>query len=256
MDTKSHGSSTSPVAVISTSEVVLKEGFQLDVSSFVKDRKAVKFMSKQDVLALAGAYECVKSSDLTSIELNETGIYVAVGILPFEEEFIRTLSERSSSEGRFDMERFSTQGNLGIRGPHYITYPGAGQWACALERALRDLRSGRVRHALVGGVGDQNNFLARHYLKRIKSVSPIRDASSFWMLSLEACEPISRIHDITVRYKNFDVFSESEASPFLGPFDLPMNIESKRRSGHRGWLNLEWSCNDGISGELQMEILK
>ncbi|MEQ1877873.1 MAG: hypothetical protein ABL958_14620, partial [Bdellovibrionia bacterium] len=102
MDPKSQRSSAAPLAVISTGIVVLKPGENPDVAPFVKDRKAVKFMSKQDQLGLIAAAKCARASGLTAEQLEETGIYAAVGILPFEEETIDIMAEKSTVDGRFD----------------------------------------------------------------------------------------------------------------------------------------------------------
>jgi len=278
MDPQSRGTAAAPLAVLSTGTIVLKPGENPDVAEFVKDRKAVKFMSKQDQLGLIAAARCARASGLTNEELNEAAIYASVGILPFEQETIDVLASKSTAGGRFDMTSFSTDAflslnplltfkclpnmpvfhiswNLGIRGSHFITYPGAGQWARALERAAIDLRAGRVKHALVGGIGDQNNFLTRNYFERVGQGAELQDAASFWMLTLDAENPVARVRDISVTYKNFDVFAPRRPSRWQGPFDLPLEVENRRAGGARGNIDIEWSCNDGLAGRLAVEIL-
>ena len=166
-------------------------GTVFDVRPLLKDKKSFKVMSKQDALAVYTAVNAIRKSGLPeSAVANDTGIYITVGILPFEDEPLDVLYKESLKDGRFDMESFSTKAyhslnplltfkclpnmplfhvssNLGMHGRYYITYPGREQWFMSLQQALVDLACGRVSHALVGAVADQRNLLARHHLDRL-----------------------------------------------------------------------------------------
>ncbi|MEQ1877690.1 MAG: hypothetical protein ABL958_13685, partial [Bdellovibrionia bacterium] len=174
---------------------------------------------------------------------------------PFSTDAFASLNPLLTFKCLPNMPVFHISWNLGIRGSHFITYPGAGQWARALERAMIDLRAGRTRFALVGGIGDQNNFLTRNYFERMGKGAELHDAAAFWMLSLECAKPVALLRDVSISYRSFEVFAPRTPSRWQSPFDLPLEIEKRRNEGVRGLTGIEWACNDGLSGRLSMEIL-
>ncbi len=175
---------------------------------FLKSRKTLKFMGKQDKLAVAAAGKALRGAAIPAAEFRAgLGVYLAVGYIPFERADIDVLAGNSLRDGAFSMERFSHAAldqinplltfrclpnmplfhvslNFGIQGPSFVTYPGAGQFCLALERAAKALRSGKVAHALVGGVADQENFLVDFHLSRGAATRgwKARDAAAFLCL--------------------------------------------------------------------------
>lgn len=175
---------------------------------FLKSRKTLKFMGKQDKLAVAAAGRALREAALPDGELRDAvGLYLAVGYIPFERADIEVLAGSSLRAGAFSMDLFSRSAleqinplltfrclpnmplfhvslNFGLRGPSFVTYPGAGQFYLALERAVKALRAGKVAHALVGGVADQENFLVDFHFGRSPATRAwkARDAAAFLCL--------------------------------------------------------------------------
>lgn len=170
----------------------------------LRSPKMLKFMGKQDRLAVVAAARAVEGL----AECPEsTGLYLAVGSIPFELADLEPLARHSVRDGRFCMEAFSTAGldqvnplltfrclpnmpafhvslSLGIRGPSYTTYPGPGQFYQALQEAVWALSAGEVERALVGGVADQDNFLVR------TQKGPGQDAAGFLCLERQKGIPL------------------------------------------------------------------
>lgn len=174
---------------------------------FLKSRKSLKFMGKQDKLAVAAAGKALRAAAIPGGSRSGLGIYLAVGYIPFERADIEVLAGHSLRAGAFSMDLFSRVAldqinplltfrclpnmplfhvslNFGIQGPSFVTYPGAGQFYLALERAAMALRAGRIAHALVGGVADQENFLVDFHLGRNPATRAwkARDAAAFLCL--------------------------------------------------------------------------
>ena len=165
-------------------------------------------MGKQDELAVIAAGRALAQAKLPSDVLRErTGIYLAVGYIPFEQADIEPLAQHSIRDGQFSMEMFSTVGieqvnplltfrclpnmpifhvslNFGVQGPYFVTYPGVGQFYLALERAVADLELGLIDYALLGGTADQNNFLVQWHFSRLQPRRQwsLHDAAGFLCL--------------------------------------------------------------------------
>jgi 3-oxoacyl-(acyl-carrier-protein) synthase len=78
---------------------------------WLKTPKMKKFMGKQDQLAVVAAGRAITSAGLTAQQLGlRTGIYMAVGYIPFEREEIEALTKNSAEAGKFSMQRFSLEG--------------------------------------------------------------------------------------------------------------------------------------------------
>lgn len=123
---------------------------EFDVRPLLRDRKAIKFMAKQDQMAVHAAIRAVEKAGLEITALGKNaGLYFAVGSIPFEQQPLDVLYEKSIDAGAFSMQRFSSEAstalnplltfkclpnmpvfhvsyNLHIQGPYYVTYPGAG----------------------------------------------------------------------------------------------------------------------------------
>jgi hypothetical protein len=159
-----------------------------------------------------------------------TGLYLAVGYIPFDERDIRPVLEASVEEHpspgpsghrlAFSMRRFAGGGyqkahplltfrclpnmpayhvsaNFDVQGPYVVTYPSAGQFALALEEACVALARGSVDVALVGGVAHQRNFLVEHHFARIvPSIrrEALQDSAAFLVLETEASSDARGAH--------------------------------------------------------------
>lgn len=169
----------------------------VDPAPYLRQRKSVKFMGVQDRLAVVAAGRALEAAGLRDVALGpRTGLYLAVGYLPFEQDDIDRLIETSTDPGgAISMALFSTRGytsvnplitfrclsnmpayhvsaNFDLQGPYLVTYPGPGQLYVALETAVAALRAGQIDRALVAGVAHQRNFLVEHHFSRIESPVP------------------------------------------------------------------------------------
>lgn len=189
-----------------------ERGGPLDVTECLRDPRMRKFMGKQDRLAVRAARQALGDAGLADeVPATRTGLYMAVGYIPFERRDIDVLTTHSLEGGEFSMTRFSQVAfkkvhplltfkvlpnmpifhvslNHGIQGPYHVGYPGPGQLYGALDRAWAALVRGDVDVALVGGVADQQNFLVRHHFARLPALAgwpgPDRrpDVASFMVL--------------------------------------------------------------------------
>ncbi len=208
-----------------------------DPVPYLRNRKSRKFMGVQDDLAVVAAGRALASAGLAGQDLGErTGLYIAVGHIPFRESDIDPVLAASVEDGRFSMKRFSSGGfqkahplvtfrclpnmpayhvsaNFDVQGPYLVTYPGAGQLALALDEACAALEAGEVDTALVGGVAHQRNFLVEHHFGRV--VPPVertllRDAGAFVVLETEerararGAAIRGRLESLSVAYEPFD----------------------------------------------------
>ncbi|MCA9138626.1 MAG: hypothetical protein KDB00_17765 [Planctomycetales bacterium] len=199
------------VCVASSHIVIADQDSPCDPTPYLRINKLRKYMGKQDDLAVYAACTALNRAGLSvvglsgaglrgCIEPDRFGLYLAVGYIPFEEHELNRLCEAANDQGRFSMRRLSTTGfhavnglmtfrclpnmpafhvstNLGIRGPSFVTYPGAGQFYVALQQACYALEDGQVDVALVMGVADQRNFLVRHHLDRMPRAVARRESS-------------------------------------------------------------------------------
>ena len=205
-----------------------------DVKPCLKNKKDFKFLSKQDSLSLLAATNAWKMADIKAYNPDHIGIYLAVGVLPFEDKPLEKLATISQKNGLFDMKTFSDDGframnpmltfkclpnmplfhisyNLEITGRYFMTYPGIPNWVDALEKAISDLETGVVEYAIVGAAADQRNFLVKNYFKRIfpDNIPNIVDSSSVLVLTAKEHKNIfATINNIESNYIPFDPFSD------------------------------------------------
>lgn len=234
-------------AVTGAGSIVLAPGeATCDPSAFLKVRKSRKFMGTQDDLAVVACGRALANAGLAAPLGERTGLFVAVGYIPFREEDIGPVLASSMSDdgARFDVRRFGDGGfqrahplltfrclpnmpayhvsvSFDVQGPYCVTYPGPSQLYAALDEARAALADGRIDVALVGGVAHQSNFLVRHHFARIEpSVAPdrLRDAAAFVVLESDAhatarnAKVRARLEDLRIAYAPFDVFREGRAS--------------------------------------------
>ncbi|MBI2520862.1 MAG: hypothetical protein HYV97_10610 [Bdellovibrio sp.] len=204
---------------------------KIDFGTILKDRKASKFFSKQDSLALLACHQAWSMSNIVDPNYHDrTGIYLCVGILPFEDKPLQKIAELSQTDGMLDMQKSSTDSfnamnplltfkclpnmplyhvsaTLGITGRYFMTYPGIPEWFSALERAVFDLQSGLVDYAIVGAAADQNNYLVQHHIRRIRPdlLDKLVDVSSAMVLTTQRNgTPLARIKNIETKYQAFN----------------------------------------------------
>lgn len=158
-----------------------------DVKEHLSSPKAYKFMGKPDALAVVALGRALNG---LAYDGKNTGLYMAVGYVPFDKDALLKLARLScAADGTFSMQAFTdkairsfnpvlsfrclpnmpiyhTSANFGIQGPAYVTYPTIGEFYQCVEEAIRALDEGKVELALVGGCGEQENFLATHRLDK------------------------------------------------------------------------------------------
>ncbi len=199
-------------------------------------------MGVQDDMAVIAAARALESAHIPELpDPERTGVFLAVGYIPFEDADIEELASQSFEQGSFSMERFSTTAlrsmnplltfrclsnmpafhvslAFGIQGPYFVTYPGPGQFYLALEAALDALASGRIDHALVGGTAHQRNALVEHHFRRIEPPVPagaLQDAAGFLLLETAASAGrrgsagCGRLASLSVAFSAFDPWVES-----------------------------------------------
>jgi 3-oxoacyl-(acyl-carrier-protein) synthase len=244
MDARPDDAGSDPVVVTGLGHVVIGNGDPpCDPMPYLKVKKLRKYMGVQDDLAVVAAAKALESAGLAGAPLGErTGLYLAVGYIPFEKADLDPLLAASlDADGNFSMEAFSTAGfrtvnglltfrclpnmpayhvstNFDIQGPYFVTYPGPGQFYVALEEALTALDEGSIEIALVGGVAHQRNFLVESHFARIEPPVPpdhLADAAGFLVLERDslaaargavACAWLS---DFSVCYGARDPFTET-----------------------------------------------
>src|SRR5437667_1190818 len=153
MDARPEDAGGDYVVVTGLGHVVIGPGDPpCDPMPYLKVKKLRKYMGVQDDLAVVAAAKALESAGLSGASLGErTGLYLAVGYIPFERADLDPLLAASlDADGNFSMEAFSRAGfrtvnglltfrclpnmpafhvstNYDIQGPYFVTYPGPGQ---------------------------------------------------------------------------------------------------------------------------------
>jgi len=269
-----------------------------DPRPFLKVRKMRKYMGVQDALATVAAGEALRSAGFEGLlgeRAERTGMYLAVGYIPFEQSDIdRLLNDSVDEQGAFSTARFATGGyeqvnplitfrclsnmpafhvstNFDVQGPYLTTYPGPGQLYQALEEAACALRAGAVDLALVGGVAHQDNFLVRHHFfaRMFPPVDPdeLMDGAGF--LVLETAEHAAargasvraRLREHSASYFPFHPFEDVGAfnESFEGvssPGRLgPASLPVALCQAGPGQVRHYLQAHDGIRAESTWEVL-
>jgi Beta-ketoacyl synthase, N-terminal domain len=212
-----------------------------DPAPYLRNQKLRKFMGTQDDLAVVAAGRALESAGLLGTTPSErTGLYLAVGYIPFDAADMEELHALSLEDGRFSMRRFATEAypaadrlltfrclpnmpafhisvNFDVQGPYFVTYPGVGQFYLAVEAAAAALADDTIDVALVGGIAHQRNFLVAHHFNRLDPpVSAERLADSAGCLVLETqakaalrAAPIrGRLRELELVYEPYDPFRD------------------------------------------------
>ena len=170
--------------------------------------KTIKFMSKQDHLAVNAAGQALESAALDLRKQKDScGLFMTVGYIPFNREEAEKICRYSQDNHQFSMFKFSTEAydninpllafaclpnmpayhlsaNFDIQGEYFLTYPGTAQFYLALSEAVQRLQNGDLKRAIVGGVSDQCNFLVENHFHKYysgKSI-PAADVAAFMIL--------------------------------------------------------------------------
>ena len=224
---------------------------------FLRHRKTLKFMSKQDRLAVKAAGKALNDSSPDKEDRKEgCGLFITVGYIPFHREDAHNICAHAQQEGRFSMEMFSTEAfdkinpilafsclpnmpahhlsaNFDLQGEYFITYPGAPQFYQALEEAVACLQEGDMSWALAGGVADQCNFLVENHFEKQCPEKAVRaaDAAAFVVLERETHavgrgkKPRARLVSLELNHLPETTEAVNKRNGLdLGPVDLPMRL--------------------------------
>lgn len=246
MDTNTNQLPGTKIKVISSSFFENKEQINIDITSILKYPKNLKFMSKQDIMAVKCCHELFFKYPLSSTDLEQrTGIYFCMGVLPFDQKDLVTLANHSTENGEFSISSFATNAmkainplmtfkclpnmpvfhislNFGIKSEYMVSYPGVFQTLQVLEQAISDLKNGKVDYAIVGAVTDQQNPLVQEYLKKIGADEvPAHDVAGAWLLSLNHGASEICLDELQLNYTPIDYFSnfnlKNDLPSFYGP---------------------------------------
>ena len=240
-------------------------------------------MGKQDQLAVIAAGKAVQQAGVSEDLLrSRTGIYLCVGYIPFERSDIEPIAKNSTNDGDFSPTLFSTAGfeqvnplltfrclpnmpifhvslNLGIQGPYFITYPGAGQFYLALEQAVAALNRREIDVALVGGVADQNNFLVQHHFKRWNSDWTLVDAAGFLCIQRSSPNPKIEWLQSQISYQPIEPYNGKHAETFCGTevdvkgaASLPVLLSRSKP----GEVTHHVETSDGITASSRWRVLR
>lgn len=224
-------------------DVVLDAGEPCDPTPYLRERKARKYLGLQDALAVVAAGRAIERAGLAGrLPGARTGLYLAVGYIPFLEKDVLPVLEGSlDAEGRFSLPRFAADGytrahpllafrclpnmpayhvaaSFAIEGPYMVVYPSAGELYLALEEAAYALEAGDVDVALVLGVAHQRNFLVEHHMGRVEPPVPagaLRDVAAAVVLETRAsasgrgARALAELAEIRVAYAPFDPVRET-----------------------------------------------
>ncbi len=254
-----------------------------DATPYLKVRKQRKFLGLQDELAVVAAGRAIESAGLSGPLGERVGLFLAVGYIPFEASDVDLLLAGSLQDGRFSMERFSTDGytgvnplltfrclsnmpayhvsaNFDLQGPYFVTYPGPGQFYQALDEASAAIEAGAIDVALVGGVAHQDNFLVRHHFGRVEPPAErLLDSAGVLVLEPErraGDRARGRLLGWSVDYHAVDPFEEGPVPEELGadgaagPASLPVAL-ARRPSGR---FRHELRSRDGIAASSDWEV--
>jgi len=263
-----------------------------DPTPFLKFPKQRKFMGVQDGLAVLAAGRALESAALSGADRDpeRTGLYLAVGNVPFDRESIDVLMDASLEDDAFSIRRFSKEAiyavhphltfrcltnmpafhvsvNFDVQGPYFVTYPGPAQCYLALERACAALADGEVDVALVAGVAHQRNFLVEHHFRRLADPVPahrLRDAGACLVLETRrhaearAAPVRGRLLEWDLEYRPYHPWEEAPehresgatAAEEFGAASLPLQVARARPGVFRHTLE----SRDGMRASSTWEL--
>lgn len=278
--------SASSLGIEGAGTVRLEPGERCDPTALLASPKTRKYMSAQDEMAVVGAGRAIASAGLSGPLGTRTGLYLAVGYIPFDYEDVRRVVEASTDQGRFSLARFTREGwqrarplvafrclpnmpafhvsaTFGIEGPCEVLYPGAGQLYLALEAAEDAIARGEIDRAVVGGVTHQRNFLVEQHFARVdppRAPEELGDAAAFVVVSRSARAIVQRL-GVTLDYRardprveaatHLESFSIEPPLPRdereIGPASLPDALAAAIARGGAFELHHRVEARDGIT---------
>jgi len=230
-----------------------------DPTGYLAVPKTIKFMSKQDRLAVNATGKALESAALDLIQAkNRCGLFMTVGYIPFSREEAERICRYSQENRQFSMSKFSTEAydninpllafaclpnmpayhlsaNFDIQGQYFLTYPGTAQFYLALSEAVERLQSGDLKRAIVGAVSDQCNFLVENHFHKYycgKSI-PAADVAAFMILerttaALKGSRQVRiNLLSLDTQYTKENMRLDDAPPKFhLGPAELPMLLNA------------------------------
>lgn len=225
-------------------------------TDFLLQRKTIKFMSKQDRLAVEAAGNAIQESGLTPEILgSDTGVFMTVGYIPFEFDIAEKLATDSTVDNAFSMRDFTSAAieklnpllaftclpnmpahhiamNNQILGPYFITYPDIIQFAVTMQEAITRVQEGSIRCALVGAVADQNNFLVNHHYQKQTQKPNIStsDSSAFLILETETsarkrgANILFQLESLVISESQDNTESPPNQNSLLGPVEMALEL--------------------------------
>lgn len=272
----------------------------IDPTVYLRARKSRKYMGVQDELAVVTAGRALASARLSREELGErAGLFAVIGYIPFDKADIAPVLAASLDGERFSMSRFANGGfqrahplltfrclpnmpayhvsvNFDVRGPYYVTYPGAGQVYAAREEACTALAERHVDVAIVFAVAHQRNFLVEHHLSRVEPpvpVSALRDAGACLVLERDESAraagrtPVLALLELEQRYHPHPPLEEArgELESFVGvsaapaesrgPAALLCALADAVASGQPGRVEHRLRARDGVEARSAWQVL-
>ncbi|RMH04561.1 MAG: hypothetical protein D6702_02920 [Planctomycetota bacterium] len=267
-----------------------------DATPFLRTRKMRKLVGPWDRMAIVAAAQALEQAGLEAPLGPTAGLYTCVGHVPLKAPIMDSLLEDSTDEqgrfrdalyakgGYFNFNPFWTFGSLtnapaffvsscfDVQGPYFVTFAETGEFYLALEEAIRSLRDGDCRLALVVGVADQDNDMVRFHFERIQRPVPAeRLRSGAGVLVLETAEaaaargaaPRARLAELAIDYTPFDPLLEEPefderfeppgpcSDAYWGPSSLPMSLAAAAP----GELRHQADTRTGIRVRSRWEVL-
>lgn len=230
-----------------------------DPTRYLRVPKTIKFMSKQDRLAVNAAGKALASA---ALELNKAkdncGLFMTVGYIPFNREEAERICRYSQENHQFSMSKFSTEAydninpllafaclpnmpayhlsaNFNIQGEYALTYPGAVQFYQVLSEAVQRLQNNDLKRAIVGSVSDQCNFLVENHFQKFHAADAVPTADAAVFMILEKMTPARtasrqariKLLSLDTQYTKGNLKQERSLSDFrLGPAELPLLLSA------------------------------
>ncbi len=247
-----------------TENISVVPGHDCRPLEYLKVRKTLKFMAKQDRLSVAAAGKAIKMAGLNNDDLwDKTGVYMSVGYIPFSLDDADMIACNSQKNNQFSMDAFATTGyenvnplltfaclpnmpayhlsaNFDIHDEYYVTYPETPEMYIALQEAVAALNEKRIDVALVGGVADQDNFLVKNHYEKTRPGQDLvlPDTAGFIVLQRGDDVPTAQythavINEISISKTNKIALPESKinwGAPELILYIIS-SVENKRRVG-------------------------
>jgi len=177
------------------------EDFQSE--QFIENRKLLKLMNREAQFAAVAAIQALEDSKINtnSIPPERFGIYIGTGLTTGELDELVPIIENSLVDGRVDMKAFGEKALfrcspllsfkiltnmpvcyisilLNIKGPNMVFNPWSGQVAQSIGEAFKEIQSGELDYALVGGADSKINSVSLTTLTNLGVINQSTSLSS------------------------------------------------------------------------------